>query len=90
MAYLYVRTETLGNVSAARRRPGFGRQAEQTSLLRAVLVVALENFVFRSEPVFGFVAWFESTALRQEVGEPADLLLQIDGDDVGSNFTFYD
>lgn len=50
------------NVFAAKRRPGPGRQPEQASALCAVLVIALKNFAFRSDPIVGFVAWFKSAA----------------------------
>lgn len=78
------------NVSASSGRPGLGRQAVQVSALCAVLVVALADFVLSSDPIFGLVAWFESAALGQQVGEAADLVFKIDWNDVGSGFAFYD
>ena len=60
----WLKSGSYGNVIAAKRRPGLGRQAEQASALCAVLVISLENFSFCGEPIFGFVAWFKSAAFR--------------------------
>jgi hypothetical protein len=51
------------NVSAAERRPGLGRQAEEANALGAVLVITLADFAFGSQPVVGFVARLKSAAL---------------------------
>ena len=74
-------------MTARDRRPGLGRQAVSASWsLRALLTVALANLALRSQPVFGFVAWFKSAPLREQVGEAADFLLHIDGNEIGARF----
>lgn len=60
-----------GNVFARKRRPGLGRQqgaAQGSSGADAGCVrmmIALQHFVLGVQPVFGFVARFEASALRQ-------------------------
>ena len=60
------------NVSAAGRRPGLGRQADRRS--GALLVIALANLAFGSEPVFVFVARFKSTTFGHLVRQTANLV----------------
>jgi len=60
------------NVSAGGRRPGLGRQADR--YLGALLVIALANLAFGSEPVFVFVARFEATTLGHLVRQTAHLV----------------
>lgn len=60
------------NVSAAGRRPGLGRQADRR--LGALLVIALANLAFGSEPVFVFVARFKPTAFGHLVRQTANLV----------------
>jgi len=78
------------NVSALSGRPGLGRQAVQVSALCAVLVITLADLALSGEPIFGFVARFESTALGHQIGEAADLVFKIDWNEVGSGFALYD
>ena len=69
-----------GEAAAGARPPGgLGSEA-----LRAVLVVALANLALRSQPVLGLVAWFKSAALGEQIGEAADLVLQVDGNKIGA------
>jgi len=47
-------------------------------------VVALAHFMLCSQPVFGFVAGFKSAALGQQIGEAANFVFQVDGDEIGA------
>src|SRR5271166_2561038 len=53
------------NVSAARRRPGLGRQGGICAPLGALLVITLAYFAFGDQPVFGFVTWLKSATLSE-------------------------
>src|SRR5215831_1289251 len=83
-----VSSETLNRLCLETFPPGSGRgsaaRRRMDAPLCAVLVVALANFPFGSEPVFGFVARLESAALSHQVGQAADFFFYIDRYDSGA------
>ena len=72
--------------TAAGARPPGG----QSSALGALLVITLANLAFGCEPVFRFVARFESAALRQQIGQPADFFLDINRYKIRTGFVLHD
>ena len=78
--------ETTDYKAHIRRKPAAGVRPPggiSEWALRALLTVALANLALRGQPVFGFMAGFKSAALREQVGEAADLFFHVNGNQVG-------
>ena len=76
-----------------RFRPRIGGRdsaAKRIKELGALLVIALKDFAFSHEPVLGFVAGLESATLGKQKRETANLVLQIDGENIGAPVILYD
>src|SRR5579864_1622013 len=78
-------------VTAQSRRPGLGRQAVRSGPRSSgrLLVITLADFALGAEPVFGFVARLEPATLRHQISEAANLVLNIDWEQIGSRFRSY-